>query len=307
MDWVLATYPAIDRDRIYGYGFSMGGGNALNYAARHLDRETGTFAALVNHTGTVCLPDEYRNAVTPAAVQPVMEVLFGGTPAARPFEYLRSSVLDLDAASALSLGGDHVAVNLAHVPIQSWFAVGDPQAHLVRQARRLGELLDLVPGSAHTIVEVPGNLHRWDTLDEYLVCEWFAQRTLSVPSGGELRVDRSGRYHGLELTVGATDRFARLFFDMRADRLSLTRTENVVEVEMSAPAIGLDPASLPFEVLVETADGTPDRIVIRDFTRAPTTVLRNGVTVLQGFTYDGGQQILTLEGPDGGTHLWSVQ
>lgn len=304
--WALAGH-AIDLDRIYAYGFSMGGGNALNYAARHLDRARGTFAALVNHTGTVSLTDEYQNAASPETLRPVLEALFGGTPATNRFEYLRSSVLDLDAQSEVVLDGEHTAVNLAHVPMQSWFANGDPQVQLVRQARRLDSLMALVPGADHTLVGVPGSLHRWDTLDEFLVCEWFATQSLALPRGGELRVDRSGKYLALELTVAATDRFARLYHDARPERFSLTRTSNLVEARLSAAEAGLDPTRVPFEVLVDTADGVADRIVITGFTRAPGTVLRDGVAATQGFSYDGGMQVLTIEDPDGGTHLWSFQ
>jgi pimeloyl-ACP methyl ester carboxylesterase len=304
--WALAGH-AIDLDRIYGYGFSMGGGNALNYAARHLDRARGTFAALVNHTGTLCLTDEYRNALSPQTLRPVLEALFGGTPTTNHFEYVRSSVLDLDTASDIVLDGDHTAVNLAHVPMQSWFATGDPQAHLVRQARRFDELMSRVPSASHSIVAVAGNEHRWETLDEFLVCEWFATQSLTLPRGGELRIDRSGKYLALELTVAATDRFTRLFHDARPERFSLTRTSNLVEARLDAVEAGLDPTRVPFEVLVDTADGVPDRVVITGFTRTPGSVLRDGVATAQGFSYDGGTQVLTVEDPDGGTHLWSFQ
>jgi dienelactone hydrolase len=306
MAWALAGY-AIDLDRIYAYGFSMGGGNALNYAARHLDRSRGTFAALVNHTGTLCLSDEHRNALAPESLRPVLEGLFGGTPATHPFEYQRSSVLDLDAASEVVLDGHHTAVNLAHVPLQSWFASGDSQLHLVRQARRLDELMALVPGASHSIVAVPGTQHRWDTLDEFVVCEWFAAQSLALPRGGELRIDRDGKYLALDLTVGATDRFARLFHDARPERFSLTRTENLVEARTNAAEAGLDPTRVPFEVLVDTADGDADRVVITGFTRTPGTVLRDGVVAVTGYSYDGGTQTLTVEDPDGDTHLWSFQ
>jgi dienelactone hydrolase len=306
MAWALANH-AIDLDRIYGYGFSMGGGNALNYAARHLDRARGTFAALVNHTGTLCLTDEYQNALSPLTLRPVLEALFGGPPTTHRFEYLRSSVLDLDLASNVVLDGDHTAVNLAHVPMQSWFATGDPQVQLVRQARRFDELMGRVPSAAHSVVEVPGTQHLWDTLDEFLVCEWFATQSLALSRGGELRIDRSGKFLALELTVAATDRFARLFHDARPERFSLTRTTNLVEARLDAVEAGLDPTRVPFEVLVDTADGAPDRVVITGFTRAPGAVLRDGVAATQGFNYDGGTQVLTVEDPDGGTHLWSFQ
>lgn len=306
IEWALGTY-TIDRDRIYGYGFSMGGGNALNYAARHLDRARGTFAALVNHTGTLSLPDEYANALSPNAVRPVLEGHFGGIPSARRFEYLRSSVLELDATSQVAWGGYHAIVNLAHAPMQSWFATLDPQAHLVAQARRLDELLALVPGAQHTLVPVVSSAHRWDTLDETIICDWFAAHSLTFPIGGELLVDKSGRYLAFDLTVAATDRFTHLFHDARPTRFSLTETSNLVELVVHAPDVGLVPLSVPFEVLVDTADGAPDRVVITGFDRAPGTVERDGVATATWWSYDGPTQTLVIEDPDGETHLWSIR
>ncbi len=302
--WALGAHPGIDLDRIYGYGFSMGGGNALNFAARHLDRARGTFAALVNHTGTLCLTDEYINALTPSAVRPVLETRLGGTPEAARYSYQRSSVLDLDDDGEVVLGGAHVGVNLAHVPLQSWVAVDDPQAHLVRQARRFHELMALVPGARHELIEQPGNSHRWDTLDEFLVCEWFAAQTLVVPRRGELRVDRSAKYHALEVTVASTERFARLFHDARPERFSVTQTDNVVEVRVAAAEAGLDPTAAPFEVLVDSAVGAPARVVITGFNRAPASVTRDGVATSTGFVYDAGSQTLTVEEGAVGTHLY---
>ncbi|MEZ6017300.1 MAG: hypothetical protein R3F49_19460 [Planctomycetota bacterium] len=304
LDYVLANYP-IDLDRIYGYGFSMGGGNALNYAARHLDRSRGTFAALVNHTGTLCLTDEYNNALAPQTLRPTLEARFGGPPATNRFEYVRSSVLDLDDDSQLILGGDHTAVNLAHLPIQSWYAVNDPQAHLVAQAQRLDELLALIPGASHTLFPRPGNTHRWDTLDETAVCDWFAAQVYTQPQRGELRIDQGGRFFALDLTVGATDRFAHLFHDARPERFSITQSSNIDEVRVEATEAGLDPSRNPFELLVDTADGLPDSIVITGFTRTPGTVTRDGVATAQGWTYSAGT--LTVQDPDGGTHLWSIE
>jgi len=306
INWALANH-AIDLDRIYGYGFSMGGGAALNYAARHLDRERGTFAALVNHTGTLSLVDEYERALSPAILRPILVGLFGGTPTQRRFEYLRSSILDLQASGTLALRGEHTAVNLAHIPIQSWFATGDPQAHLVAQARQLDVLFSRLPGAKHQLVPVSGTQHTWATLDEQAICDWFDLQRLARVKGGELRLDRSGKYHSLNVTVGQIDRFAHLFHDARPERLSITRSVNVEEVRVAAAEAGLDPGRVPFEVLVNTTDGSPDRVLITGFTRAPGAVLRDGAPAVSGWTYNGGSQTLTVEAPDGRTHLWSVQ
>src|SRR5262245_1035275 len=51
----------IDRTRVYGVGFSMGGGNVTTYAARHVDPSGVMFAAIVNHTGGVSLANTWAN------------------------------------------------------------------------------------------------------------------------------------------------------------------------------------------------------------------------------------------------------
>ena len=98
IELVLDTY-AIDRDRLYAAGFSMGGGNAMSYAARHRDRRSGAISAVVNHTGTLALSNVYENA--PVIQMNIMEGIFGGPPTGPVFEWQRSSVLELDAAGCL--------------------------------------------------------------------------------------------------------------------------------------------------------------------------------------------------------------
>src|SRR6185503_13512505 len=45
----------VDKTRVYGVGFSMGGGNVVSYAARNLDPQRIMFAAICDHTGGISL------------------------------------------------------------------------------------------------------------------------------------------------------------------------------------------------------------------------------------------------------------
>ena len=100
LNYVLDEWP-IDLDRIYGIGFSMGGGNALSYAARHRDRETGAFAAVVNHTGAVS-PSDVLEPRTRDSNAP-LEATFGGPPPR--FEYQRAASIDLSLTDGSLLPG----------------------------------------------------------------------------------------------------------------------------------------------------------------------------------------------------------
>ena len=57
-----ATYLPLDPDRFYGVGFSMGGGMAASFAARHLETFGPRFAAIAVHSGTCSMRDVYWSA-----------------------------------------------------------------------------------------------------------------------------------------------------------------------------------------------------------------------------------------------------
>jgi len=102
LDWMLANYN-VDRARIYGVGFSMGGGSATSYAARHLDPAGSMFAALVDHTGSVSLQDTYDHERGPNWPFPqcALDVWFGdGTQgSAERWKPARSSVVHRDPST----------------------------------------------------------------------------------------------------------------------------------------------------------------------------------------------------------------
>ena len=74
----------IDSNRIYGVGFSMGGGNVMNYAARHVDPSRPMFAAIINHTGPVSLRQNY---IEQPKNQFILDIWYGGSPDQFPFKY----------------------------------------------------------------------------------------------------------------------------------------------------------------------------------------------------------------------------
>ncbi|MEM9380387.1 MAG: hypothetical protein AAGB93_10610 [Planctomycetota bacterium] len=318
IDFVLRIYD-VDRDRLYGVGFSMGGGSALSFAARHRDRSTGAFAAAVNHTGTVSLGNVYANQPNQ---QMALEAIFGGTPTSVPFAYQRSSVLEVDPAGALVSGGRHMARNLEHVPIRTVYGVTDTLTHLIDQSLALDAYMQLLPQASHELFAsaVPGSCnsqqHCWATLDETATCDFLAQHSLvsNPPSGGYL-IDRDdvrwGRFR-FDMTVDGE--FASMKYDSSVsnNQLQIDQTRNIDTVGVDVLDFGLDPTA-PLQVWAGAADGTGDVVVLEGFASQPVQVTRNGsAPIPESCNFPGtvswcyANGVLTLHEVSGGG-LWSIQ
>jgi pimeloyl-ACP methyl ester carboxylesterase len=90
LDWATSNF-AIDPERIYGVGFSMGGGAALDYAARHLDPTRPMIAAVYAISPIASITDTY---VADPPIQPHFDKsnLFGnGAPGSALLAPLRCS------------------------------------------------------------------------------------------------------------------------------------------------------------------------------------------------------------------------
>lgn len=287
LDFVLRRY-AIDRDRIYGIGFSMGGGNALSYAARHRDRRHGAIAAVVNHTGTVALSDVYANVN--GNVQTIMEQTFGGTPQAVPFEYQRSSLIELDSAGVLVSGGRHMARNLVSVPVQSWYHVADINGYLVNQTQAFDGFLSQLSGSQTQVFPVTTSTsncvslgqHCWDTVDRTMALDWLSNFTLdSSPAFGTVLTDRSVRWGQFEVEQAQPGAFSSFEFevDPTGNSLLLSGPENLSGVTADISDLGLR-ADQPLSMRMRAAPGQSMVIRLTGWAAAPGSVERNATTRL---------------------------
>lgn len=244
---------AVDLDRLYAVGFSMGGGGAMSYAARHRDREKGAFAAVVNHTGSVDVADVWANEAPLSPERAIIEAIFGGTPAAVPFEYRRSSVIELDGTSQLLQGGDHMALNLVDVPVRTYYAPSDVNTELVNQCLELDVYMQSV-GATHLLRPVAANCpggvsgdHCWQSLPEFQACNWLDQQSLaSPPDSASYLVDRDGETWGafrVDRDVSST--FGRFRYQLLAatNTLIIEQVSNVQTLEVDIAELGLDPSS----------------------------------------------------------------
>ncbi len=318
---ILDTYN-IDRDRIYAAGFSMGGGNALSYAARHRDRRAGAVAAVVNHTGSVALADVHANA--PAVTAGVMETIFGGPPSGPTFAWQRSSLIELDSGGALLPLGRHMARNLASVPVQTWYNSQDDFAYLRNQAVEFGSFMQSLPGSTHQMTVIPGGVancndqHCWGTLDIGAACHWLAQQTLERnPAVGTVLVDRDVRWGRYDVTQRQAGAFTSFDFEVSAaaNRWAIRHVENLESVSVDVSRLGLD-LTQTLTLRTQGFESAGSAIELRGFTVAPTIVVRNGlpfgsscggVAHSNGWCYDAAEGVLTIRETSNLTATWQVQ
>ncbi|MCP3916523.1 MAG: hypothetical protein GY711_13275 [bacterium] len=294
--WMLGD-PSVDASRVYGVGFSMGGGWMASHAARH----PGTYSALVNNTGGVALMDTYSNSPVAAAI---LNPLLGGDPVQVPFEYERISTIVLDLAGQLVPGGNHMALNLKTTPIQSWYSLNDTGAtsYLVDQTIQFDAYFTSVGATNHNLFSantMPG--HDWNTIDETTVCDWFDQQapTPPPPIQGRWLLDRPGTF-GLFRFEQDTTGFSDIAFGAFPGNHYALIATNVQSYEIDMVATGLDPAQ-PFTVFVDA--GATD-FTFTSASQMPTAVTRNN-TATTAWTWNAG--VLTLQETAGGTATWAIQ
>ncbi|MEM6675622.1 MAG: hypothetical protein AAF726_22415 [Planctomycetota bacterium] len=235
IDWATSQ-PFVNPNKVYAYGFSMGGGDVLSYAAQSLDPDGVVFAAIAQNAGTLCLAEEYGGNLD---ARSSLELAMGGTPSQMPFAYRRASSLDYDDLLGFDLSLDHTARNLARTPIETWYSNND-RALL----RDFSENLDLVVDD-HTIHRRNTRRHDWDTFDYAAVCDWFEGKERTIRQSGELVVARDARYFDVWVEREDPAAFGRMAFDLEGDQilpndaLLFTDLENISSLRVDALITGV--------------------------------------------------------------------
>ncbi len=308
LDFVLNRFSSyIDLDRIYGVGFSMGGGSALSFAARHLDPAKPMFAALVNHTGGLDLINTYENEGT--GIRDILEFLFRGTPGAKPFNYQRSSLV-------VKSGGPNgfdpdvsMAWNLTHIPILDVRAQFDEPAtaYLLDQNTLFETAMSLFGGIVTVDIKPGVSVHNWSTLPESQALDFLEQFTLELPTSAHTLADRDDRFFYFDIVQDAPDAFSPFTWSIRrgANEIRFSETANMSEIHFDPFEVKLDP-SQTLVVWTDTTDGIADTIVLEGFPFQPVEVLRDGLATT-AWSHDISTSTLSLNETDGSAnHIWHV-
>jgi dienelactone hydrolase len=293
----------VDTNRIYAVGFSMGGGLATNYAARHIDPNGLMFAAVVNHTGTSSQGDAWSHEYADEASS-MLEQAYGGQPSQQPFNYERCSVIDIDPATGLIGTGTDMGRNMTHLPIRNWMANNDPMVYLRNQTQAFDTYLNGESVNT-TLTIVDGSVHSWSTLDDTVVCDWLSQYSLHLPTMASTLADQDGNYFWWQVnqtTSGAFTPFS-WYLDSVANRISLYNTANLDRVTIDATKAGLQYASA-LKINLTTSDGTGDQILLTNMTAPPVSVTRDGLAA--SGTWDPTTNTFLVTETQGNLHQWRL-
>jgi len=312
LNWVFANFN-IDMNRIYGVGFSMGGGAVANYAARHLDPKDHMFAAILVHTGIMSHNDTYLNSVQ---TQFVFEYWFGNPPGVGnpldPFAMARSSLIDFHPQTLVVNTQNDMARNLTHVPTKVTYASNEPAptAYLTVQNQVFAQHLSSPPLSGNVLTEVvPFSGHSWDMIDEAAVCSWLANWDLRVPANARTLADRDGPYFFFDIaqeTPGSLTPF-KWSINEAENKIVVYKTQNLKRVEIDLQDAGLSTTQM-LRVVLEADDGNADRFRVIGWPSEPSEVRRD--TILQPinttWTFSTGPEGLTINEFDPGLHDWNI-
>ncbi|MCC7011157.1 MAG: hypothetical protein IT454_01235 [Planctomycetes bacterium] len=302
--WARSNF-AVDPTRVYAVGFSMGGGAAMNFAARHLDPRETMFAAVFNESGILSHEDTYPQ-LEPAIVA-LYDSFFGFGGSAQPFPMQRSSVFSFDPLSlAVDLDTD-LGRNLIHLGTHSTRTTGDVP-YLITQNELFRAHL-LARGASPTrhvlsVINYPG--HSWDAVSERAVCDWLRTFKLSLPDAAETLADRDARYFHFDIHQDVSGSFTpfRWSVDSGLNHVQVLDTANLASVAIDLASAGLS-ASAALSIEVGTADGLPDQVQIQGYSSAPSFVLRDGI-LSTAWSFDAPNARVLLAESDGALHTWVV-
>ena len=302
-----ARHLNLDLDRLYGLGFSMGGGLATSYSARHQDPTRAQFAAILNHTGTASIRDVYNRAgVKSLLSNPLM---FGGAPFAEPFAYRRASTVDISGITGTIDANTDFLRNVAHLPIRTYAALYDPLSYLVNQSEAFDAWLASRGGTSDLHL-AGASVHEWSTLDEDEALDWFEGKTLTAPGPNathRLIADRAGAWHDFDILPFLTDRFVPLTWhaSQAANRLFLVDARNLRQLRFDPAGMGLD-TTQDLSIVFGSADGRPTNLIITGLAVAPTQVLRNGVPATDWIWHAATKRLILRELKGNFTPTWKI-
>jgi len=299
----------VDADRFYAVGFSMGGGGAASFVARHADTYDGLhFAGAAIHTGSTSLSYTYWS--TPSIQSLFNDAqMFGGPPsdASLSFDYTRCSATDIDWATGLVDAATDMVRDLTHMPVLSYYADLDPNTSLITQTSKTHHQFRKRGGKGR-LIHSPLSGHSWQTLKERRVFRMFRHAFQAPTTLTRTLADRDGDWHGFNVTQAT----ARVFSPFRwvilpqSNRFVVDEVANIQSLRLASPKwVGLDPDA-DLELVFNSADGVPLEIVIGEIDNQPSDVWLAG-TPTSSWSYDAASKELTLfENAQGSYLKWTV-
>ncbi|MBI4882118.1 MAG: hypothetical protein HY812_21025 [Planctomycetes bacterium] len=305
LKYVSAHYP-VDEDRVYGVGWSAGGGSIASYAARHLDPAAPMLAAIATNAGSYDLVDVYDNSDSAGKAIFEHPNLFQGPPTgATLWNYLRTQTETKNIATGNVIEIQSQMRNLLNTPIYHVYSTDDTIVYLPNQSALLAQYMT-THGADYTGQTFSGlpDPHTWDLLPGPATLSWFDTHTLErEPPALSLSADRSGWYYWAKLTLLSPITFGTLLCtpDQVANHLEIGGVSNLTELRLDPPASQFNSA-VDFTLTFTAANAVPIDLVIEDVPGRPSEVLQ-GSLPFTNWEFNAADGELALELPPGVTAL----
>lgn len=307
LDWVLANYP-VDEDRIYGVGWSGGGGSIVSFAVRHLNPDRPMLAALVSNAGSYDLINTYNNEVP--SVQAIMEnvALLKGPPSGTTlWQYLLSHCEEVQSGPSVVVDRAKIR-NLLHIPVFHTWSTDDSIVYLRNQNQAFAAYLQSI-GANITTQSFTGLIdsHSWDLVDAKAALDFLQQYTVNrYPESFDVLADRNLTYYWVSAALRVQKILTPIVcsVDTAMNHVDID-VKNILTLDVQPPQALLD-RSENFSISFTTTDNASSTLVFHDVVSPPTYVLY-GVEMYDAWSHDGGAQTLTITVPGPGTSDFAVQ
>ncbi len=304
LQYVVDNYK-VDEDRIYGVGWSAGGGAMAAFTARNLDPARPMIAALATNAGNYDLNNSY--AQENAAIQMIMQHpnVFAGPPVPPfLFNYLQS-MTEYYVGTQLPPFVEPVsqARNLIHVPIYHVYSSDDPLTYLVGQNVKFRDYL-VSKGANVTSTTFSGlpNPHDWTLLNAKTTLDFLQAHTaLRDPADFEVNAFADKRYYWSQIFRRTTGGFGTLHaaVSTTANEIDLLDVTNVQAIVTTPPAAHFD-SNAPFTLRLATADTGFTTVGFTGVTNPPTYVLA-GTSLHKQWFHNANQMLLGIFDVPGAT------
>lgn len=297
LQYVVDNYQ-VDEDRIYGVGWSAGGGAIAGFAARNLDPARPMIAALATNAGGYDLNNTYsqENATTQAIMQ--NPNVFAGPPIPPfLFNYLQSMTEYYDGMQVPPfVESFSQARNLVHLPIYHVFSSDDPLTYLIGQNVKFRDYL-VAKGANITSTTFSGlqDPHDWSLLDAKTTLDFLQAYTVDRdPTDFEVNAFADKSFYWAQLFRRTTGEFGEIHASVSttANAIDLVGVKNLQAIVASPPAAQFD-ANAPFTLTLATADTGLTTVGFTNVTTPPTYVLR-GTSLHKQWFFNASQQRLGI-------------
>lgn len=285
--WIEAHY-AVDPDRIYMVGSSMGGAAGMIFANNHLDPSGPMIAAAASISGIQDCERRFHEQ----GINYSMIAAFGGTPEEVPFEYHRNSAICFSDSTA------SMHVNARHLPLWLTFGQGETDQPWRTHAEDLFAVLD---GYADSVVlrESAFSGHGWGCAEAGLICDFLAAfRVDRHPRRISVQADEDGAWYWARLVRrGLPGTFGRVEGEVDAAdrRIDFAMLRNIAWAAVDPAPLGLAPDAGVFRARWAVLDSLPAELVIVDVSDPPALILRDGLP-FAAWRHDPVRRTLTLTG-----------